>query len=444
MGYTNSPLVNYTKISPNRTIPRSYKITRVTVHCYVGQATVYDMGAWFAQSTTQASCNYGIDRDGKVALIVEEKDRSWCSSNRDNDHRSITIEVASERANPYAVTSAAYDKLIDLLTDICKRNGKKKLLWFGDKQKTLDYKPANDEMVMTVHRWFAAKECPGKYLYDRHRQIADTVTKRLGGTVEKPVVDTTQKDNAKTIWKFFKSRGLNDYAVAGIMGNLRAESALSPINMQDSFEPKLGYHDSSYTKAVDNGSYNNFLYDGCGYGLAQWTYWSRKEALLNYAKLHKKSIGDLHMQLDFLWSEMQNYKNLMDVLKNATSVRQASNAMLFDFEKPGDMGTAQQNKRANYALEYYNQFAGKEAVKPEPDKEDTGKLYKVQTGAFTQKDNAEKQLKLLKEKGFEDCIFVRNDNVYRVQVGAYSKKENAEKRLEQVKKAGFSDAFITT
>lgn len=181
MSYTNSPLVSFTKISPNKTVNRKYTINRITIHCVVGQVTVERLGEIFADSNRNASSNYGIGKDGRIGMYVEEKDRSWCSSNADNDHQAVTIEVASDSKHPYAVTDAAYKSLIELVADICKRNGKKKLLWFGNKAKTLAYSPKNDEMVMTVHRWFANKSCPGDYLYNRHSQIAAEVTKLLSG-----------------------------------------------------------------------------------------------------------------------------------------------------------------------------------------------------------------------------------------------------------------------
>lgn len=163
--------------------------------------------------------------------------------------------------------------------------------------------------------------------------------------------------NDKTIWDFLKNKGLNDYAVAGIMGNLYAESALNPKNLQQTCEKKLGYTDDSYTAAVDNGSYTNFVKDSAGYGLAQWTYWSRKQNLLDYAKAAGKSIGDLTMQLGFLWQELQGYKGVMQVLNSATSVLEASNVVLTQYERPADTGTTVQSKRAGYGQQYYDKYA---------------------------------------------------------------------------------------
>ena len=162
---SNSPLVSYTKLSPNHSGQRTHAIDRITPHCVVGQCSVETLGNIFAPTSRQASCQYGIGVDGRVGMYVEEKNRSWCSSSNENDQRAVTIECASDTTHPYAFKDVVYNKLIELCVDICKRNGKKKLLWLGDKTKTLNYNPAADEMVLTVHRWFANKSCPGDWMY---------------------------------------------------------------------------------------------------------------------------------------------------------------------------------------------------------------------------------------------------------------------------------------
>lgn len=174
---SNSPLVSYTKISPNKTSPRNHVIDTITIHCYVGQASVESMGAWFVKPSTEASCNYGIGADGRIALIVDEKDRSWCSSSSSNDNRAITIECACDETHPYAVNDKVYKSLIALLVDICKRNNISELKWKAD--KSLIGQP--DKQNMTVHRWFKNKACPGDYLYSRHSQIAAEVNAKLKG-----------------------------------------------------------------------------------------------------------------------------------------------------------------------------------------------------------------------------------------------------------------------
>ena len=186
MAYTNSPLVSYTKLSPNHSGQRTHSIDRITPHCVVGQCSVETLGNIFLPTSRQASSNYGIGVDGRVGMYVEEKNRSWCSSSAANDQRAITIECASDNTEPYAFKDVVYQRLIELCTDICKRNGKTKLLWLGDKTKTLNYSPKSDEMVLTVHRWFANKSCPGNWMYARMGDLASKVTAALGSEV-KPV-----------------------------------------------------------------------------------------------------------------------------------------------------------------------------------------------------------------------------------------------------------------
>ena len=173
---SNSPLVCYTKLSPNCTKPRNHKIDTITIHCMAGNLSVEDCGAMFAKPSRQASSNYGIGSDGRIALYVEECNRSWCSSNKANDHRAVTIEVANNGGEPdWPVSAKAFEALIDLVTDICQRNDIKELLWKGNKALIGRVSQQN----MTVHRWFAAKACPGDYLYNRHAEIARQVNKRL-------------------------------------------------------------------------------------------------------------------------------------------------------------------------------------------------------------------------------------------------------------------------
>lgn len=176
---SNSKLVDYTKLSPNHSGKRTHSIDRISPHCVVGQLSAETIGSIFASKSRQASCNYGIDKNGRVALIVDEDKRSWCTSSSANDQRAITIEIASDTKHPYAMNDKAYNAFIDLCVDICKRNGKKKLLWFADKTKTLNYKPKSDEMIFTVHRWFANKSCPGDWLYNRLDDVAKEVNERL-------------------------------------------------------------------------------------------------------------------------------------------------------------------------------------------------------------------------------------------------------------------------
>lgn len=439
---SNSSLATYTRISPKKSSPRNHAIDTITIHCIVGQWTAKQGCDYFATTDRDCSANYVVGKDGSIGLSVDEKDRSWCTSSRDNDNRAITIEVASDTTHPYAVTDAAYNALIKLVADICKRNGIKKLLWKAD--KSLIGKV--DKQNMTVHRWFANKACPGEYLYERHSDIAAKVNEILGAVEQvtpapsAPEVTAPAADDVPgTIWNFFKGKGLNDFAIAGIMGNLYAESAFKPTNLQNTYEKKLGYTDAGYTAAVDNGSYDNFIKDSAGYGLAQWTYWSRKQALLEYAQSVSKSIGDLGMQLDFMWKELQGYTSVMKVLNSATSVLAASNAILTGYERPADQSVTAQNRRAGYGQTYYDKYADEK----EDEAVEAAVLYRVQVGAFSKRSNANRQLAAVQEKGF-DALITQVDNLYKVQIGAYSIKTNADAQLTRVKAAGFADAYITT
>lgn len=179
---SNSKLVSKTIISPNKNSPRNHVIDRITPHCFVGHVSIDNASGWFNQTSAKCSCNYYIDDEGKVGLFVDENDRSWCSSSAENDNRAITFEISSDKEYPYAITDKAYKCMINLMVEICQRHGKDKLLWLGDKEKTLAYQPKSNEMVLTVHRWFANKECPGEYIYSRLPQIAKEVTALLGGT----------------------------------------------------------------------------------------------------------------------------------------------------------------------------------------------------------------------------------------------------------------------
>lgn len=255
MAYTNSSMVVYTKLSPNHSGQRTHTIDRITPHCVVGQCSVETLGSIFYPTSRQASSNYGIGTDGRVAMYVEEKNRSWCSSSNANDQRAITIECASDTTEPYAMNSKVYDSLVKLCTDICKRNGKKKLLWLGDKTKTLNYKPKSDEMVLTVHRWFANKSCPGNWLYARLGDLASKVTAALGGDTKptepaKPTVSAAIKAGdlvkitgakyygGKTIPSWVKAKNWYVHSISGDRAVINKSedgknSIMSPVKVSD-------------------------------------------------------------------------------------------------------------------------------------------------------------------------------------------------------------------
>lgn len=174
----NSPLIDYIKISPNRTMPRKHVIDTITIHCVVGQCSVETLGDIFSNPSKKASSNYGIGSDGRIGMYVEEKNRSWCSSSASNDNRAITIECASDTRHPYAINDKVYASLIRLCADICKRNRIKALKWKADKSLIGKIEQQN----LTVHKWFSNTACPGQYIYSRLGQIASDVNKKLGMT----------------------------------------------------------------------------------------------------------------------------------------------------------------------------------------------------------------------------------------------------------------------
>jgi len=176
---SNSGLVTFTCLSGNNSGKRSAKIDTITPHCTVGQVST-KWFTYFQDPSVEASCNYGIGTEGGVALVVPEDQISWCSSSPSNDNRAVTIECASNEKDPFAFNSTVYNKLIELCADICRRNGKKRMVWIPDKSKALSYKPAADEMRVTVHRWFANKECPGDWLMGKMSDLVSKVNSKLG------------------------------------------------------------------------------------------------------------------------------------------------------------------------------------------------------------------------------------------------------------------------
>lgn len=219
MAYTNSSLVNYTKLSPNKTSPRNHKIDTITIHHMAGNLTIESCGNLFANPSRQGSSNYGVGTDGRIALYVEEKDRAWCSggtdasgipirvngiSGKDNDHRAVTIEVANDGgANTnWHVSDKAIASLINLVADICKRNGIKELKWQGDKSLVGNIEKQN----LTVHRWFARTACPGDYLYSKLGYIAEEVNKKLGITTISTPNNSDELYRVRKTWEDAKSQ----------------------------------------------------------------------------------------------------------------------------------------------------------------------------------------------------------------------------------------------
>ena len=272
----------------------------------------------------------------------------------------ISFEICEDGLTDVSYFSAVYKEAVELCAYLCK-------------EYKLD--PLADGVIIGHYegymRGIASNHADPGHWFPKHGKSMDTFradvsTLLTANESDQPATPTSL--NEETIWNFLTETGLNAYAVSGIMGNLYAESALKPANLQNSYEKSLGYTDDSYTAAVDNGSYTNFVKDSAGYGLAQWTFWSRKQALLDFAKAAGKSIGDLAMQLDFMWKELQGYTAVLNVLKSATSVKEASDAILTGYEKPADQSDTVKTKRASYGQGYYDKYAGADVPPTAPTK----------------------------------------------------------------------------
>lgn len=493
---SNSSLVSYTRISPNRTVNRNHSIDRITPHCYVGQVTVESMASWLCNPSASASSNYGIGVDGRVGLFVEEKDRSWCSSSGANDHRAVTIECASNTSGDYAINGTVYNKLIELMTDICKRNGKNKLIWFGDKLKTLNYAPASNEMVITVHRWFANKACPGDYIYSRLGTIATEVTRRLNGiklyrirriwanadsqvgayenkelAIEKcPVGYSVFDDNGKVI--FTRTESNNSQTMTGIptskgkfievVGSI-AKTLYKDTNILPSVVTAQCCLETGYglgKDALELVERNNLLGMKAELLNTTWkdyTVWDGK----TFIKRTPEVYNGKTVYINDKFRIYPDYRTcILDYEMFLLNVKNNGN---YKYRKVASMTSPQEVitaiSKGGYAtdpsyitkvlqiisenkLEKFDEgLVPKEMPKDESDTE-IQDYYRVQVGAFKLRANANKRLKEIQDAGFS-AIIKQVDNNYKVQVGAFKLRVNAEKRLKEIKAAGFKDAFIT-
>lgn len=271
-----------------------------------------------------------------------------------------------------------------------------KSFWYGQAQSprstfggatVSQVQPVSKELYRVRASWDNAKSQLGAYnILENAKKTCDKAGKgyyvfNSKGEIVYPAPEATldlskidtSAINEKTMWNYFKNQGMTDYGVAGLMGNLYAESGLRPCNLQNSYEKSLGMSDAQYTAAVDAGSYTNFVTDKAGYGLAQWTYWSLKEDMLEYFQAKEKSIGDGQTQMEFLVYQLsKDYKAVWNVLTSAKSVREASDAVLLKFERPADQSESVQEKRANYGQTYYDKYAKKEEPKIEEPKVEGG------------------------------------------------------------------------
>ena len=325
------------------------RIKYIVIH-YVGAlGGAEDNCRYYGGGNRNASAHYFVGFNGEVWQCVEDANIAWhcgASSYKHAECRnanSIGIEMCVRKKNTKSMGATDKDWYFEDATVEAA----------AELTRYLMNKYGVPASHVIRHYDVTGKICPNPYVYNTSAHTWDEFKRKISGQAETP-----QGGNEKTIWNFLTGKGLNAYAVAGIMGNLYAESGLMPNNLQNTYNNKLGKTDAEYTAAVDNGSYGNFVKDSAGYGLAQWTYHTRKAALLEYAKAAGKSIGDLETQLGFLMKELtEGYKATLSVLKSAKTVTAASNAVLTQFERPADQSDTVKTKRAGYGQKYYNQYA---------------------------------------------------------------------------------------
>ena len=350
-----------------------------SVGCNQPKASVF-INNWNSVSYSNACVHGFIDAlDGTVYQTLPWNHRGWhCASgnNGSGNNTHIGVEMCepacikytggssftcTDLATAQACVKRTYEAAVELFAMLCKKFGLNPLA----DGVIISHKEGHARGIASnhgdpEHLWTQLKM---GYTMDTFRKAVkanmdggSASTQQPSAQVTTPVSDASDE---KKIWDFLFGKIGNAYGVAGMMGNLYAESGLKPTNLQNTYEKSLGMTDAEYTAAVDNGSYGNFVYDKAGYGLVQWTYYSRKQNLLDFAKGAGKSIGDLGMQLDFLWKELQGYTTVLNTLKNAKTVLEASNIVLFKFEAPADQSETVQSKRASYGQGYFDKYAGK-------------------------------------------------------------------------------------
>ena len=226
---SNSSLVSYVKISPHTYGKRKGTIQRISPHCVVGQCSVETLGNVF-RGTRQCSSNYGIGKDGRIAMYLGEDYVAETTSSYANDNLAVTIECASDMTAPYAFNPIVYKQLIELCADICRRNGKKRLLWFANKNTALSYRLASDEMLLTVHRWYSAKACPGDWLMQRLPDLAKRVTAQLSRSTSKPETNTQPVTQPTAGVKAVKASGVARKFSKSLAGSY---TTTDDLNMRD-------------------------------------------------------------------------------------------------------------------------------------------------------------------------------------------------------------------
>lgn len=392
---SESNLVSYTNLTKNKTTMTNKKNLYIIPHVFVGQVTT-KRGVDHFTTDCNASCQYVIGTDGSIGQCVSESDRAWTTGGdkevqnkyglfvggspskaqasrgaKGVDFEAITMEIACDPKHPYAINDAVYNSLIKLMADIAIRNNMGELKWKADPQ--LVGNPAEQNVL--VHRWFSSKACPGDYVYNHLGDIcekANDIIRKNNSTSNTSNTSNTSTiqvvNNEQYIWDKLNNEIKNDFGTAGVIGNLYAESGLRANNLQNTFEKKFGLTDEEYTHNVDSKiiSKEQFVNDKSGYGIAQLTFWSRKQNLYDYIKTRNKSIADLQCQLEFLLIELKQYKEVWAILQTTKSIRQASDIVLTQFERPADQSEKMKETREKYGRIFFEKYVNKERYEVSP------------------------------------------------------------------------------
>ena len=446
-----SKLVDYTNISPNKNHPRQMKIDRITPHCYVGQVSVESMAGWLCHPGAKASANYGIGADGRVALLVDEDDRSWCSSSEANDHRAVTIECASDSFHPYKINEKVYDKLIDLMEDICRRYGKTRLLWLGDKDKTLAYTPASDEMIITVHRWFANKACPGDYIYNRLGKIAETVTKRLSGSAAAPSEERAEYTQSEWI-----------AIIAPIAQDLARKYSVLPSVIIAQTALETGWGSTDLTRKYNIVGMKADLINSTWKKHSTWDGETHTKVTPEYVGgqlIHKEDVFRVYHSFREC---LEDYVNFLLYVRNDKGYKYRRIQGVAD---PAEVihviriGTGTDKAPEGYCTDpnyepkilklikdynltkYDSVMAPKEEQETKQAMEPAATRYRVQVGAYRQKGNATQRIKQIKKQAKLDS-FMEHTDLYRVYCGSFESEENAKARVNILDNCRIKGAFV--
>lgn len=459
-------------LNPCYTANRKITVQGLMLHsvgCPQPNASVF-IKNWNKESYDSACVHGFIDANtGAIYQTLPWDHRGWHCASGDKgsgNNTHIGVEMCEPACIKYisGATFECYDKEEAIAT--AKRTWNSAVKLFAYLCKLYNLNPLADGVIISHKEGYYRGIASGHgdpshiweqlgmtdYTMDTFRSAVKTMMASIvleqESTKEETSVSLIGSNNEEKIWNYLYVQIKNVNGVAGLMGNLYAESGLSPINLQNTYNTKLNYTDQGYTNAVDNGEYSNFIKDSAGYGLAQWTYWSRKEGLYTYAKSKGVSVGDLGMQLEYLMKELTNsYATVLTTLKSAKTIKVASNAVLTKFEKPADQGTQVQQKRAEYGQVYYDKYVSNKTNTSTSTIVNTGnsgtittsttkKTYVVQVGAYLIKANANQIKNRLDKAGFETAIVLDGIH-YRIQVGAFSNKNNATNMVTKLNKAGF-------